>query len=233
MEIAVFDIEGKDTGRKVSLDDSVFGIEPNDHAIYLDTKQYMANNRQGTHSTKERGAVTGSTRKIKRQKGTGTARFGDIKNPLFRGGGRIFGPQPRDYYFKLNKKLKKLARKSALTYKAKEENIIVLEDFSYDAPKTKNFVELLKKFELQDKKVLLIINNHDKNVYLSTRNLKKTKIYLISWITGISVDFDYFLQILNLALLNEFEHRKLNVQHRILNYNVADLTIINLKSPPS
>src|SRR4030042_6145723 len=142
MELAVLKINGKETGRKVNLNDSIFGIEPNDHAIYLDTKQYMANQRQGTHKSKHRGEVSGSTRKIKRQKGTGTARAGSIKNPLFRGGGRIFGPQPRDYRFKLNKKIKQLARKSALTYKASANNIIVLEDFSFEAPKTKEMVKM-------------------------------------------------------------------------------------------
>lgn len=176
MELEIYNISGQKTAKKVKLDDDIFAIEPNDHAIYLDVKQHMATRRQGTHKTKERGEVKGSTRKIKRQKGTGTARFGDIKNPLFRGGGRTFGPQPRDYYFKLNKKLKKLARKSALSYKASENSIIVLEDFSYEAPKTKNFIELLKSFELQDKRVLLVLGSHEKNIYLSSRNLKKTKI---------------------------------------------------------
>jgi large subunit ribosomal protein L4 len=176
MELEVFNISGQKTAKKVKLNNDIFGIKPNDHAIYLDVKQYMANQRQGTHSSKERGLVAGSTRKIKRQKGTGTARFGDIKNPLFRGGGRIFGPQPRDYGFKLNKKVKKLARKSALSYKAQEKSIIVLEDFSFDAPKTKQFVEILKNFELSDKKVLLVLANNDKNIFLSTRNLQKAKI---------------------------------------------------------
>lgn len=176
MELEVYNISGQKTSKKVKLNDGVFGIEPNDHAIYLDVKQHMANRRQGTHKSKERNEVAGSTRKIKRQKGTGTARFGDIKNPIFRGGGRIFGPQPRDYGFKLNKKLKKLARLSALSYKVKENNITVLEDFTFEAPKTKSFVEMINSFELQGKKVLLILDKSDKNVYLSSRNLQKTKV---------------------------------------------------------
>lgn len=176
MELEVYNISGQKTAKKAKLDDSIFGVKPNDHAIYLDVKQHMANKRQGTHKTKERGEVKGSTRKIKRQKGTGTARFGDIKNPIFRGGGRTFGPQPRDYFFKLNKKLKKVARKSALSYKAKEKGIIILEDFSFDAPKTKSFIELIDKLELQDKKVLLVIGGIDKNIYLASRNLKKAKV---------------------------------------------------------
>ncbi|MCD4664899.1 MAG: 50S ribosomal protein L4 [Bacteroidales bacterium] len=176
MELEVYNINGQKTAKKVKLNDNIFGIEPNDHAIYLDVKQHQANSRQGTHKTKERGEIRGSTRKIKRQKGTGTARMGSIKNPILRGGGRTFGPRPRDYSFKLNKKLKRIARKSALSYKAKDNSIIILEDFAFDMPKTKNFVELLKGFELQDKKVLLVLNKNDKNVYLSTRNLQKIKV---------------------------------------------------------
>lgn len=172
MEIAVFDIEGKDTGRKISLDNSIFNIEPNDHAIYLDTKQYMANVRQGTHKTKERSEITGSTRKIKRQKGTGTARFGDIKNPIFRGGGRAFGPRPRFYGFKLNKKMKQLARKSALTHKARSKSIIVLEDFNFEAPKTRELARLETNLNVRDKKSLIVFPKQNKNVYLSSRNLK-------------------------------------------------------------
>ena len=176
MELEVYNISGQKTATKTKLDDKIFGIEPNDHAIYLDVKQHMAKKRQGSHKTKERGEIKGSRRKIKRQKGTGTARFGDIKNPIFRGGGRIFGPTPRDYGFKLNKKLKQLARKSALSYKAKENGIIILEDFTFETPKTKNFIELLKNFELNDKRVLLVLSSVDKNVFLSSRNLNKTKI---------------------------------------------------------
>ncbi len=176
MELEVYNVSGNKTSAKAKLNDKVFGIEPNDHAIYLDVKQYMANQRQGTHKTKERGEVRGSTRKIKRQKGTGTARFGDIKNPIFRGGGRTFGPEPRDYFFKLNKKLKRIARKSALSYKAKENNIIILDDFSFEAPRTKDFIEVLKNFELENKRVLVVLNENDKNVFLSSRNVAKTKI---------------------------------------------------------
>jgi large subunit ribosomal protein L4 len=176
MELEVYNINGQKTAKKVKLDDHVFGIEPNDHAIYLDVKQYMANQRQGTHKAKERNEITGSTRKIKRQKGTGTARFGDIKNPLFKGGGKIFGPKPRNYHFKLNKKLKRLARVSALSYKAKGNEIIVVEDFSFENPKTKEFVALLKNLDLGDKKVLLVLKENDKNIVLSSRNIQKAKI---------------------------------------------------------
>lgn len=176
MELEVFNISGQKTAKKAVLDDNIFGIEPNDHAIYLDIKQYMANHRQGTHASKEKGDITGSTKKLKKQKGTGTARFGSIKSPLFKGGGRVFGPQPREYGFKLNKKLKKLARQSALTYKARENGIIVMEDFTLESPKTKNFISLLKSFDLQGKKVLMVLAGNDKNVYLSSRNIQKTKI---------------------------------------------------------
>lgn len=176
MEIAVVNINGEDTGRKVSLSDKVFGIEPNDHAIYLDVKQYRAHGRQGTHKAKERGEIRGSRRKIKRQKGTGTARAGDIKNPLFRGGGRVFGPRPRDYNLRLSKKLKALARKSAFSYKAKESSIAVLEDFSFEGAKTKEFVGLLNKLSLQDEKTLFILKESDKNIYLSSRNLQKALV---------------------------------------------------------
>ena len=176
MEIAVLNTEGKDTGRKITLDDKVFGIEPNDHAIYLDTKQYMANKRQGTHSARERGEIAGSTRKIKRQKGTGTARFGDIKNPIFRGGGRVFGPRPRYHGFRLNKKLKQLARKSALTYKARSNNIIVLEDFKFEEPKTRELTRLEANLNVSGKKSLIVFPEQNKNVYLSSRNLKGLEV---------------------------------------------------------
>ncbi len=178
MELEVYKISGEKTSRKVKLNNSIFGIEPNDHAIYLDAKQYMANKRQGTHSSKERNAVKGSTRKIKRQKGTGTARFGDIKNPIFRGGGRTFGPEPRDYSFKLNKKLKKLARKSALSYKAKDKSIVILEDFTFEGPKTKDYVDMLANLKVADKKTLLVLPAVDNNAVLSARNLKKSKVIL-------------------------------------------------------
>ncbi|MBE0391941.1 large subunit ribosomal protein L4 [Flavobacterium sp. 7E] len=176
MEVKVVDFNGKDTGRKVQLSDSVFAIEPNNHAVYLDVKQYLANQRQGTHKAKERAEVAGSTRKIKKQKGTGTARAGSIKNPLFKGGGTVFGPRPRSYSFKLNKNLKRLARKSAFSMKAKESNIIVLEDFSFDAPNTKNFINVLKALELENKKSLFVLGNTNKNVYLSSRNLKAASV---------------------------------------------------------
>ena len=176
MELAVYNISGKKTTKKVKLNKKVFGVKPNNHAIYLDVKQYLANQRQGTHKSKERGEITGSTRKIKKQKGTGTARAGSIKNPLFRSGGRVFGPQPRDYGFKLNKKVKRLARASALTLMAKDKNITVLEDFNFDAPKTKQYLELLANFELSGKKTLLILNEPNQNIYLSARNLNRTNV---------------------------------------------------------
>lgn len=176
MEAKVLDFNGKDTGRKVQLSDSVFGIEPNNHAVYLDVKQYLANQRQGTHKAKERAEVAGSTRKIKKQKGTGTARAGSAKNPLFKGGGTVFGPRPRSYSFKLNKSLKRLARKSAFSIKAKEANIIVLEDFNFETPNTKNFINVLKSLGLEDKKSLFVLGDSNKNVYLSSRNLKTSKV---------------------------------------------------------
>ncbi|MGO4906151.1 50S ribosomal protein L4 [Flavobacterium sp. W20_MBD1_R3] len=176
MEAKVLDFNGKDTGRKVQLSDSVFGIEPNNHAVYLDVKQYLANQRQGTHKAKERAEVAGSTRKIKKQKGTGTARAGSAKNPLFKGGGTVFGPRPRSYSFKLNKSLKRLARKSAFSIKAKESNIIVLEDFTFEAPNTKNFINVLKALELENKKSLFVLGDTNKNVYLSSRNLKGSSV---------------------------------------------------------
>ena len=176
MEAKVLDFNGKDTGRKVQLSDSVFGIEPNNHAVYLDVKQYLANQRQGTHKAKERAEVAGSTRKIKKQKGTGTARAGSAKNPLFKGGGTVFGPRPRSYSFKLNKSLKRLARKSAFSIKAKESNIIVLEDFNFETPNTKNFINVLKALELDNKKSLFVLGDTNKNVYLSSRNLKASSV---------------------------------------------------------
>jgi large subunit ribosomal protein L4 len=176
MELAVLKINGKETGRKVNLNDSIFGIEPNDHAIYLDTKQYMASQRQGTHKSKQRSEVSGSTRKIKRQKGTGTARAGSIKNPLFRGGGRTFGPTPRYYGFKLNKKIKQLARKSALSYKASSNNIIVLEDFSFEAPKTKEMLKMSNNLNIADKKSLIVLSGQNKNIYLSARNIQGIEV---------------------------------------------------------
>lgn len=176
MEVKVLNISGKETGRTITLSDSVFGIEPNNHAVYLDVKQYLANQRQGTHKAKERAEVAGSTRKIKKQKGTGTARAGSAKNPLFKGGGTVFGPRPRSYSFKLNKSLKRLARKSAFSIKAKESNLIVLEDFNFDAPNTKNFINVLKGLGLENKKSLFVLGDSNKNVYLSSRNLKASSV---------------------------------------------------------
>jgi len=176
MEIKVLNKEGKATSKKVSLTKDIFAIEPNDHAIYLDVKQYLANQRQGTHQSRERGDIAGSTRKIKKQKGTGTARAGSIKNPLFRGGGRVFGPRPKSYSFKLNKKLKVLARKSALTYKAKEDSILVLDDLSFKTPKTKDFVSVLKNLKIDGDKSLFVTSEKDQNTFLSSRNLKNAKV---------------------------------------------------------
>ncbi len=176
MELEVYKISGDKTAKKVKLNDSVFGIKPNDYAIWLDVKQFLANQRQGTSQAKERGEIVGSTRKIKRQKGTGTARAGSIKNPIFRGGGRVFGPKPRNYYFKLNKKVKKLARRSALTYKAQDNNITIVEDFKFEAPRTKDYLNFLGGFELEGKKTLLVLSEPDKNVLLSARNLHNTRI---------------------------------------------------------
>ena len=176
MEIKVLNKEGKATAKKVSLTKDIFAIEPNDHAIYLDVKQYLANQRQGTHKSRERGDIAGSTRKIKKQKGTGTARAGSIKNPLFRGGGRVFGPRPKSYSFKLNKKLKVLARKSALTYKAKEDSILVLDDLTFKTPKTKDFVSVLKNLKIDGDKSLFVISEKDQNTLLSSRNLKNAKV---------------------------------------------------------
>ncbi|MBB6236158.1 MULTISPECIES: 50S ribosomal protein L4 [unclassified Pedobacter] len=176
MEVKVLNISGKETGAKVQLPESVFGIEPNDHAIYLDVKQYLANQRQGTHKSKQRNEIAGSTRKLYKQKGTGGARAGSIKSPLFNGGGRVFGPQPRDYSFKLNKKLKSLARKSALAYKAKDNNVVVLEDFNFDTIKTKNYTSLLAALKVDTQKTLLVLPAQNNNIYLSSRNVQKTKV---------------------------------------------------------
>ncbi len=180
MELAILNTSGKETGRKVDLNDAIFGIEPNDHAIYLDTKQFLANQRQGTHKTKERGEVAGSTRKIKKQKGTGTARAGNIRNPLFRGGGRIFGPKPRFYGFKLNKKVKQLARRSALSYKASTNNIIVLEDFSFEAPKTKEIIKMGNNLNIVNKKSVFVLPEQNNNIYLSSRNVQGVEVVIAS-----------------------------------------------------
>ena len=176
MELVVLNTSGKETGRKITLDETVFGIEPNKHAVYLEVKQYLAAQRQGTHKSKERSEITASTRKLKKQKGSGSARYGDIKSPTFRGGGRVFGPKPRDYRFKLNKALKRLAKKSVLSQKMKDNSIKVMEDLSLNAPRTKDFVTLLNAFELNGKKSLFILPEANNNVYLSSRNLPKTKV---------------------------------------------------------
>ncbi len=178
MEINVLDIKGQETGRKVTLNENIFGIEPNDHVIYLDVKRYLADQRQGTAKAKERSEVSGSTRKLGRQKGGGGARHGDINSPLLRGGGRVFGPRPRDYRFKLNKKVTLLARKSALSYKAKENAIIVVEDFNFEAPKTKEFISVAKNLNVEGKKLLMVLPESNKNVYLSARNLQKSEVIL-------------------------------------------------------
>jgi len=180
MKVAVLDSKGKDTGRKADLSDAVFAIDPNNHAIYLDVKQYLAHQRQGTHKSKERAEIAGSTRKIKKQKGTGTARAGSIKSPVFRGGGRIFGPRPKDYTQKLNKNVKRLARKSALSIKAGEKSIVVVEDFNLEAPKTKDFLQVLKSLGIDNKKSLVVLGDSNNNVYLSSRNLTQTDVVINS-----------------------------------------------------
>ena len=187
MEIAIYNVSGKDTGKKAVLKDEIFGIEPNNHAIYLDVKQYLANPRQGTHKSKQRNEVAGSTRKLKKQKGTGGARAGSILSPLFVGGGRVFGPVPRDYSFKLNKKLKQLARKSALAYKVKGEALTVVEDFAMEVPKTKEFIGITKNLNLEGKKILLVLPESNANVALSARNLQNVKVVLASNINTYDV----------------------------------------------
>ena len=180
MELAVYNIKGEDTGRKVTLNEEVFGIEPNEHAIYLDVKQYLANQRQGTHKSKERSEVSGSTRKLHKQKGGGGSRIGDINSPVLVGGGRVFGPRPRDYRFKLNKKIKQLARKSALTLKAQDEEIVVVENFTIETPKTKDFINIVKNLKVDGKKVLVVLTSQDKNVYLSSRNVPGTVVMTVA-----------------------------------------------------
>ena len=187
MELSVLNINGKDTGKKVSLDDAIYGIEPNDHVLWLDVKQYLANQRQGTHKSKERSEMSGSTRKLIRQKGGGGARRGDINSPVLVGGARVFGPKPRDYSFKLNKKVKVLARKSALAYKAKDNQIVVVEDFNFEAPKTKDFVALANSLQVADKKVVLVLPDQNKNVYLSARNLQRVKVVTASDINAYTI----------------------------------------------
>ena len=187
MEVSVYNIKGEDTGRKVVLNDAIFGIEPNDHAIYLDVKQYMANQRQGTHKSKERSEISGSTRKLGRQKGGGGARRGDINSPVLVGGARVFGPQPRDYGFKLNKKVKALARKSALSYKVQENALLVVEDFNFEAPKTKQYVELLQNLKVAGKKLLMVLPEANKNVYLSARNIQRQDMAVASAVNTYQV----------------------------------------------
>jgi large subunit ribosomal protein L4 len=204
MKLAVHNITGKETSKKADLSKDVFGVEPNDHAIYLDVKQYLAAQRTGTHKAKERGDVKGSRRKIRKQKGSGAARVGDIKNPLFRGGGRVFGPRPRSYDFKVNKKVKRLARKSALTYMAKDKNIIVLEDFSFDSPKTKSYSDFLSNFDLLDNKTVLVLAESNKNIFLSSRNLKKARVVLASELNTYDVMNANKLMIME-SSINEIE----------------------------
>ena len=208
MEVSVLNIKGQDTGRKVTLDEAIFGIEPNDHVLYLNVKQYLANQRQGTAKAKERSEHAGSTRKLIRQKGGGGARRGDINSPVLVGGGRVFGPRPRDYYFKLNKKVKALARKSALSYKAKDNAIVVVEDFTFDAPKTKDFINVAKNLKVEDKKVLLVLPETNKNVYLSARNLQRAEVIEASTLNTYKV--------LNADVLVMTEN-SLNVINAILN----------------
>lgn len=207
MELSIYNIKGEDTGRKVQLNDAIFGIEPNDHAIYLDVKQYLANQRQGTHKSKERSEVAGSTRKLGKQKGGGGARRGDINSPLLVGGGRVFGPRPRDYRFKLNKKLKDLARKSALAFKALNNQITVVEDFTFEAPKTKEFINFTKNIKLEGVKMLLVLADQNKNVYLSARNIESANIISASQINTYKVLDNKALVLTesSVAVLNELD----------------------------
>ena len=206
MEVAVYNIEGKDTGRKVTLNDSVFAIEPNEHAVYLDVKQYLANQRQGTHKSKERSEVSGSTRKLHKQKGGGGSRIGDINSPVLVGGGRIFGPRPRTYEFKLNKKVKQLARKSALSVKAQDNAIIVVEGFAFEAPKTKEFVKFAKNIQVADKKAVMVLSDQNKNVYLSARNLPNVEIVTASSLNTYKImnNRSLILSESSVAVINEF-----------------------------
>ncbi len=204
MKLAVHNITGKETSKKVDLSNDIFGIEPNDHAIYMDVKQYLAAQRSGTHKTKGRSEVKGSTRKLRKQKGGGGARVGDIKNPLFRGGGRVFGPVPRSYDFKVNKKVKRLARKSALSHKAKDMSIIVLEDFNFEKPNTKSYSDFLSNFDLLDNKTVLVLAESNKNIFLSSRNLKKAKVVLASELNTYDVMNANKLMIME-SSINEIE----------------------------
>lgn len=210
MELQIYNIEGQQIGKVKTLNDTVFAIEPNDHTIYLDVKQFRANKRQGTHKTKERADITGSTKKIKKQKGTGTARAGNIKSPIFRGGGRAFGPRPRDYSFKLNKKVKQIARKSALSYKVKDEELVAIEDFSFDAPKTSQLSEIFNNFELFDEKTLIVLAKPNNNVYLSSRNLKNVKVVTCSQLTTYDL-IDAEVVFLTESAIDEI-HRIFNIE---------------------
>lgn len=206
MEVAVYNIKGEDTGRKVTLNDSVFGIEPNEHAVYLDVKQYLANQRQGTHKAKERSEVSGSTRKLHKQKGGGGSRIGDINSPVLVGGGRVFGPRPRSYEFKLNKKVKQLARKSALSVKASEGSIVVVEDFTFEAPKTKEFVNFAKNIQVADKRTVVVLSDQNKNVYLSVRNLPNVEIVTATSLNTYKImnNRSLVLSESSVAVINEF-----------------------------
>jgi large subunit ribosomal protein L4 len=208
MELSIYNIKGEDTGRKVTLNDSIFGIEPNDHAIYLDVKQYLANKRQGTHKSKERNEINGSTKKLGRQKGGGGARRGNVKSPLLVGGGRVFGPVPRDYSFKLNKKVKALARKSAFAYKAKNDQLIIVENFAFEAPKTKEYVEMTNNLKISDKKSLIILAETNKNVYLSARNLQSSKVVTTSEINTYRILDAKVIVLTEDALVNIEENLK-------------------------
>ncbi len=204
MKVEVLDIKGKNTGKTIDLSEGVFGIEPNDHAIYLDVKQHLASKRQGTHKAKERAEIVGSTRKIKKQKGTGTARAGSIKSPIFKGGGRIFGPRPRDYRFKLNKKLKRLARASALSQKVKDNELLIVEDFSFDKPKTKEFLEVLENLKLNNKKSVFVFADANNNVYLSSRNLKRHLVLTVSELNTYKIINNDFI-ILSESVIEKLE----------------------------
>ena len=205
MKIAVTNIKGKETKKNISLSSDIFGIEPNQHAVYLDVKQFLASKRQGNHKTKERGEIKGSRKKLRKQKGSGSARVGDIKNPLFRGGGRVFGPRPRDYSIKLNKKLKRLARKSALSYKASEKNIIVLENFSFEKPSTKAYLDLLENINKKESKTLLVLPQVDKNILLSSRNLKNSRVILASEINTYEI-LNSETMLITVDSINEIEN---------------------------
>ena len=209
MKLKVLDIKGKETGRTAELSEKVFGVEPNDHAIYLDVKQHLASKRQGTHKAKERAEIVGSTRKIKKQKGTGTARAGSIKSPIFKGGGRVFGPRPRNYRFKLNKKLKRLARASALSQKANDKELLIVEDFSFESPKTKEFLKVLENLKLNNKKSLFVFADANNNVYLSSRNLKRHTVLTFSELNTYRI-LNNDILVISESVIEKLEH---NLSH--------------------